>query len=104
MTYFITKISGKKTGKKGCKMTYEPTGLMEPMLPERDFVEIDNLVFELVQKSSALASQISPIVQNSVGDLVRSLNCYYSNLIEGHNTHPWDIERACINPHNQQPV
>jgi Fic family protein len=25
---------------------------------------------------------------------VRSMNCYYSNLIEGHNTHPIDIERA----------
>jgi Fic family protein len=84
-------------------MTYEPTGLMEPMLPERDYVEIDNLVFELVQKSSALASQISPIVQDSVGDLVRSLNCYYSNLIEGHNTHPWDIERALTKDYSHEP-
>ena len=22
------------------------------------------------------------------------MNCYYSNLIEGHDTHPIDIERA----------
>ena len=22
------------------------------------------------------------------------MNCYYSNFIEGHNTHPYDIERA----------
>ena len=27
-------------------------------------------------------------------DLVRAMNCYYSNLIEGHKTHPVDIERA----------
>ncbi len=26
--------------------------------------------------------------------LVRSMNCYYSNLIEGHDTHPIEIERA----------
>ena len=26
--------------------------------------------------------------------LVRSMNCYYSNLIEGHHTHPRDIEKA----------
>jgi Fic family protein len=26
--------------------------------------------------------------------LVRSMNCYYSNLIKGHDTHPVDIERA----------
>jgi Fic family protein len=25
---------------------------------------------------------------------VRAMNCYYSNLIEGHETHPIDIERA----------
>jgi Fic family protein len=29
-----------------------------------------------------------------VGELVRSMNCYYSNLIEGHDTHPHDIDRA----------
>ena len=28
-----------------------------------------------------------------LADLVRSMNCYYSNLIEGHDTHPLDIER-----------
>jgi Fic family protein len=26
--------------------------------------------------------------------MVRAMNCYYSNLIEGHDTHPIDIERA----------
>ena len=29
-----------------------------------------------------------------LADLVRVMNCYYSNLIEGHNTRPRDIERA----------
>ncbi|HKM65352.1 MAG TPA: Fic family protein [Acidisphaera sp.] len=29
-----------------------------------------------------------------MGDLVRGMNCYYSNLIEGHDTLPVDIERA----------
>ena len=49
---------------------------------------------DLVQKSSSLVSQLHPSVQLSVGKLVRSMNCYYSNLIEGHDTHPWDIEDA----------
>jgi hypothetical protein len=31
---------------------------------------------------------------SAVGDLVRGMNCYYSNLIEGHDTRPIDIERA----------
>ena len=29
-----------------------------------------------------------------------SMNCYYSNLIEGHNTHPVDIERALKNDYS----
>lgn len=29
------------------------------------------------------------------------MNCYYSNLIEGHDTHPVDIERALKNDYSQ---
>ena len=29
------------------------------------------------------------------------MNCYYSNLIEGHDTHPIDIERALKNDYSQ---
>jgi hypothetical protein len=29
------------------------------------------------------------------------MNCYYSNLIEGHDTHPVDIERAMKNDYSQ---
>jgi Fic family protein len=31
------------------------------------------------------------------------MNCYYSNLIEGHNTHPIDIERALKNDYSNDP-
>lgn len=34
------------------------------------------------------------MVRLSVAELVRSMICHYSNLIEGHNTHPRDIDRA----------
>ena len=32
----------------------------------------------------------------NLADLVRMANTYYSNLIEGHNTRPKDIERALV--------
>ena len=32
----------------------------------------------------------------SLAALVRLINCYYSNLIEGHNTRPKNIERALV--------
>lgn len=40
---------------------------------------------------------LHPMVRQSIGDLVRTMNCYYSNLIEGSNTHPISIERAMRN-------
>ena len=74
-------------------MTETPT-LMEPMPPEEGNKRLEDLATELVGKASSLASSLRPEVRASVGDLVRSMNCYYSNLIEGHNTHPRDIDRA----------
>lgn len=67
---------------------------MEPMLPDLGLPDLEDLATDLVAKSSALAGKIQPVLQASVGDLVRSMNCYYSNLIEGHNTFPIDIDRA----------
>ncbi len=31
------------------------------------------------------------------------MNCYYSNLIEGHDTHPVDIERALRHDYSDDP-
>ena len=67
---------------------------MEPMLPEEGRRELEDLAFDLVQKASAFAATLNPVVRASIADLVRSMNCYYSNLIEGHDTHPRDIDRA----------
>lgn len=49
---------------------------------------------ELIQRTAKLAGKLAPETVAAISDLVRSMNCYYSNLIEGHNTHPVDIERA----------
>jgi Fic family protein len=32
------------------------------------------------------------------------MNCYYSNFIEGHNTHPRDIDRALANHYSSEPT
>lgn len=72
----------------------QSVALMEPMLPEEGNRLLEDLAIDLTAKDSALAGRVHPIVRESIGDLVRSINCYYSNLIEGHNTHPRDIDRA----------
>lgn len=72
-------------------------------MPSEGQGALDDLAFDLTQKAGRLAGQLHPIVRGSVGDLVRSMNCYYSNLIEGHNTHPRDIDRALAGDFSDDP-
>lgn len=44
--------------------------------------------------AASLGTRLAPDSAASLAELVRVMNCYYSNLIEGHNTRPRDIERA----------
>jgi Fic family protein len=84
-------------------MAYATTGMMEPMLPAAGNRELEDLAVDLVARASGLAQQINPVVRHSLGDLVRSMNCYYSNLIEGHHTHPRDIDRALADDFSSNP-
>jgi Fic family protein len=65
---------------------------------------LENLAFDLAREASELSGQLHPIVRLSVAELVRSMNCYYSNLIEGHNTHPRDIDRALAADYSTDPL
>jgi Fic family protein len=76
---------------------------IEPVLPDERHHDIEDLAYELVSSASSLAGQFNPTVRDAVGDLVRSMNCYYSNLIEGHNTLPRDIERALAKKYSTEP-
>lgn len=78
--------------------------LMEPLLitdSSRHRADLTDLAIDLTQKSAGLRRSLPPTVLPSLADLVRSMNCYYSNLIEGHDTHPVDIERALKNDYSQ---
>ena len=76
---------------------------MEPMLPEEAERSLGDITFELVREASMLAGRVHPLVQDAIGALVRSTNCYYSNLIEGHDTHPRDIDRALVQDFSAEP-
>ena len=68
---------------------------MEPLLPKGQGVRLAELTCEILKASGRLTGQVhSPLVLQRVAGLVREMNCYYSNLIEGHKTIPRDIERA----------
>ncbi|WP_454619672.1 Fic family protein [Bradyrhizobium cenepequi] len=75
---------------------------MEPLFPEENRA-LSDLATDLVAKSNALAGRLHPLIQQGIGDLVRSMNCYYSNLIEGHHTHPIDIDKALAGDYSAEP-
>ncbi len=75
----------------------ESLSLFEPLMVSEGAAAraaLNDLALELAEKSAALRSSLPPSMAEALGDLVRAMNCYYSNLIEGHHTHPIDIERA----------
>jgi Fic family protein len=55
----------------------------------------------LVARSAGFRKSLPDGIARSLADLVRSMNCYYSNVIEGHYTHPVDIERALHNDYSK---
>jgi len=75
----------------------EAVTLMEPLLigeNSRHRTGLTDLALELAQRSAGFRRSLPESLLASLAGLVRSMNCYYSNLIEGHDTHPIDIERA----------
>ncbi|WP_264214606.1 Fic family protein [Leisingera thetidis] len=75
----------------------EALTLIEPLIPEeasRHRPALNDLAVELAMASAGLRAALPEALRQPLAALVRSMNCYYSNLIEGHNTHPVDIERA----------
>src|SRR3984893_9409172 len=84
----------------------EDVGMMEPTLlaeGSRFRHEWTDLALELVGRSAGFRRSLPEGIVAALAKLVRSMNCYYSNLIEGHDTHPIDIERALNNNYSADP-
>jgi len=76
---------------------------MTPLLPE-GAEELQDLALTVIQKSAALGNRQHPVTLGSLHELLRIINSYYSNLIEGHNTHPHDIVRAMQQRYDSDPA
>lgn len=75
----------------------EPVTLMEPLLvgsSARHYGVLADLAVEIAARSTGFRHSLPEGILRPLSDLVRAMNCYYSNLIEGHHTHPVEIERA----------
>lgn len=85
----------------------ENIALFEPLLVSdgsRYRLALSDLALELAQRSEGFRRSLPPSIAAALADLVRSMNCYYSNLIEGHDTHPIDIERALNDDYSADPA
>jgi hypothetical protein len=76
---------------------------MTPYLPDGTS-ELQDQAVDVLQRSAALAGRLHPITLHGLIDFLRITNTYYSNLIEDHNTHPIDIERAMAQQYDSDPV
>ena len=84
----------------------ESPGLMEPLVlsgGSRLRAALNDLAIELATASAGFRRSLPEGVVTALADLVRAMNCYYSNLIEGHDTHPVDIERALQKDYSADP-
>jgi len=84
----------------------ERTSLLEPLVlseGSKHRPELNDLALTLAAKSAALRHRLPEGIVTALADLVRAMNCYYSNLIEGHDTHPVDIERALRHDYSADP-
>src|SRR5581483_6684161 len=84
----------------------EAVSAMEPLLiseSSRHRAALSDKVLALTQRAAAFRSRLPEGLIEPLSGLVREMNCYYSNLIEGHNTHPIDIQRALFGETSTDP-
>lgn len=75
----------------------EQISIMEPMRiseASNHRGELTDLAVDLAAHSTGFRRSLPAEVLMALADLVRAMNCYYSNLVEGHDIHPVDIECA----------
>ena len=76
------------------RMLETPARIEPCLFEDRVPTDLADLAVEIQRAAGDIGRGLHPESAAELADLVRIMNCYYSNLIEGHNTRPRDIERA----------
>jgi Fic family protein len=76
----------------------------EPLLPALPHPELEALAEEVCRRAFELKRLVHSITEARIARLLRSVNSYYSNRIEGQQTHPKDIERALRKSFSKEPA
>lgn len=73
---------------------YDQPHQFTPLMPIQRVSELMATAREVVEKSLRLVGSCHVDTQRQLQALVRSMNSYYSNRLEGQGTHPMNIEQA----------
>ena len=74
---------------------YDSPHQFEPLMPaEPMLAPLLEKAGDLMRKATALGAASGKTAQTELRKLLRSMNSYYTNRIEGEHTRPSDIERA----------
>jgi Fic family protein len=74
---------------------YDSPHQFEPLMPaEAQLAPLLERASDLTRAATTLAASSATAARSEVGELLRSMNSYYTNRIEGEHTRPSDIERA----------
>ena len=83
---------------------YDAPHQFEPLLPSPlAFEPVLERASDLTRAAAALGSAAMPGARDSLRTLLRGMNSYYTNRIEGEHTRPADIERALLQDFSSQP-
>jgi Fic family protein len=82
---------------------YSKTHQFEPLIPSPVPPALIAKAAEIATTSLRLTAAAHPTARATIRELVRSMNSYYSNHIEGQGTHPQNIERALYKEFSDNP-
>lgn len=83
---------------------YAQAHQFEPLLPTLPHPELEVLAEEVCRRAFELKRLMHPVTEERIARLLRSINSYYSNRIEGQQTHPKDMERALRKSFSKDPA
>jgi Fic family protein len=82
---------------------YTQAHQFEPLLPQFNLEPLRARSRAVIEQSLKLTASVHPDTIASLRELVREMNSYYSNRIEGQSTHPRNISRALHRDFSDRP-
>lgn len=97
-------MENNKLAKEPANKGKKPAYYLTPLLPKKGNIgPLKDMAQEIIAASAGLESKVAKETVIVLGDELRLINSYYSNLIEGHKTTIPDINMALKNKFSQDP-